>query len=227
MTKLGVFVGLFILVIVLWVYYLQFYKVSTDYKIFADDLINHQFLKTGDMILFKAYNNFNSIFHGSYYGHVGIVYILAGTPMLFEANGIERVSLREHHSKRGVYSTPLVDRIKKYKGRCFWKPLNRSLDEHAIQDFDNFVQYCLGNLEYDYAVVSGGFKRWLGLAKCGKSTDCGQIAFLSLIKLGLLPVEEYDTPRLHHLKYVCNLEALIDGYKYMPLVEVIDHPFAD
>jgi len=226
MTKLGVFVGLFILVIILWVYYLQFHKISTDYKIFVDDLQDHQFLKTGDMILFKAYNNFNSIFHGSYYGHVGIVYILNGTPMLFEANGIERVPLKDHHSKRGVFLTPLVDRIKKYKGRCFWKPLNRPLSEHTIQDFENFIQYCLGNLEYDYAVISGGFKRWLGLAKCGKGTDCGQIVFLSLIKLGLLPVEEYDTPRLHHLKYVCGLESLTDGYKYMPLVEVIDHPFA-
>ncbi len=135
MTKLGVLFGLLILVIILWVYYLQFYKISTDYKIFVDDLQYHSFLKTGDMILFKAYNNFNSIFHGSYYGHVGIVYMLNGTPMLFEANGIERVPLKDHHSKRGVFLTPLVDRIKKYKGRCFWKPLNRPLGEHSIYDF--------------------------------------------------------------------------------------------
>lgn len=227
MSNFTVAICFIIVTIILWVYYLQFYKICTDYKIFADDLQDHSFLKTGDLILFKAYNNFNSIFHGSYYGHIGVVYILNGIPMLFEANGIENVPLKEHHPKNGIFLTPLVDRIKKYKGRCFWKPLNKHLSPNVIYDFGNFIQYCLEHLEYDYSVISGGIKRWFGMTKCGKGTDCGQIVFLSIIKLGLLSIDEYNTPRLHHLRYVCNITNLLNGFKYFPLVEVIDHPFAD
>ncbi len=228
MTKTSIFVSISIILIVIWIYFLQYHKIQTEYKLFADVFINNPNLKTGDLILFKAYNNFNSIFHGSYFGHIGIVYIHAdGTPMLFEANGVERTPLMSHHSKRGVFLTPLVDRLKKYKGRCFWKPLNAQLNASIIHGFEEFMNYCLDNLDYDYSVVTGGIKRWFGVSKCGKGTDCGQIVFLSLIKLGLLPIEEYDVPRLHHLKYVCNVKNLQFDYKYLPLVEVIDHPFAD
>ncbi len=227
MNKTAIAIGLVIIFIVIWVYCLQFYKVATEFKLFADDLYGHPFLKTGDLILFKAYNNFNSIFHGSYYGHVGIVYMLDGKPMLFEANGIERVPLKPHHSKKGVFCTPLIDRIKKYKGRCFWKPLRHKVDVNLEKGFGEFINYCLDNLAYDYSVISGGIKKWAGLEKCGKGTDCGQIVFLSLLKLGLLPIEEYDVPRLHYLKHVCGLTELSDGNNYMNMVEIIDHPFAE
>jgi len=219
---------LIILLIIIWIYVMQFHRISTDYQIFADDLYSHPHLKTGDIILFKAYNNYYSIMHGSYFGHIGIVYVdpKTQTPMLFEANGIEHTPLKEHHSTRGVFLTPLIDRIKKYKGRCFWKPLKDKLSDVVIADFKNFIDYSLEHLEYDYAVISGGLKRMLGLSRCTKGTDCGQIVFLSLIKLGLLDLEEYDEPRLHHLKYVCNVKKL-NNNKYLDLVEVIDHPFAN
>jgi hypothetical protein len=208
---------------------MQYYKISTEHALFVDELINSKTLKTGDLILFKAYNNFNSIFHGSYFGHVGMVYIdpndSTKTPMLFEANGIERVPLKEHHSRRGVFLTPLVDRIKKYKGRCFWKSLALPLDKHAISDFSSFIDFCLTNFEYDYNVFSNAFKKMFGFKRCDLKTDCGQIMFLSLIKLGLIPVDEYDIPRLNHLTYVCNIEELTGNY-FNKLVEVIDHPFA-
>ena len=219
--------GILIVFVILWIYYLQYYKITTNEKIFTDDLISSGFLKTGDLILFKAYNNFNSIFHGSYFGHIGMVFINKdGIPMLFEANGIERVPLLDHHSRHGIFLTPLADRIKKYKGRCFWKPLNHSIDKEIIDGFCEFIDYCLDSFIYDYAVVSGGIDRGLGLKKCGKGTDCGQIIFLSLIKLGLIPIEEYDVCRFHHLKYVCNIAELMDDYKYLELIEIIEHPFA-
>lgn len=227
MSKLDIFTCITIIFIIVWIYYLQFHRISTEHTIFADDLEKHQFLKTGDLIVFKAYNNFNSIFHGSYFGHVGIVYIAPnGVPLLFEANGIERVPLRDHHPKNGVFLTPLIDRIKKYKGRCFWKPLNEYVAEDSVSNFIEFINYSLDNLHYNYSVITGAIKRWLGISKCDKGTDCGQIVFLSLIKLGLLPEQEYDIPRLHHLKFVCNVEELQHNYKYLPLIEIIDHPFA-
>ena len=218
-------ISVILTVIIIWIYCMQFHKISTEHRIFADDL-HSDFLKTGDMILFKAYNNFNSIFHGSYFGHVGIVYILNNIPMLFEANGLERVPLRDHHSKRGVFLTPLIDRIKKYKGRCFWKPLNKAVPLETIENFKHFIKYGLENFEYDYNLVTGCLKRALGISKCGKGTDCGQLVFLSLLKLGLLDMSEHETPRLHHLRYVCNVTKLQNEYRYLPLIEVIDHPFA-
>jgi hypothetical protein len=217
--------ALFTLFVILWVYYMQFYKIATEYTIFADDLKTG--LKTGDMILFKAYNNFNSIFHGSYFGHVGIVYIdKSGIPLIFEANGLESVPLREHHSKSGIFLTPLIDRIKKYKGRCFIKPLDKPISSEIIEEFEDFMEYGLKNFKYDYNLVSGCIKRALGITTCGKGTDCGQLVFLSLLKLKLLDMIELETPRLHHLRYVCNVTNLQNSYKYLPLVEVIDHPFA-
>jgi len=219
-------IGVIIVVLIIYIYYLQYHKITTEEKLFVDDFTKHDFLKTGDMILFKAYNNFNSLFHGNYFGHIGIVYIDKNNqPMLFEANGIERVPLLNHHSKNGVFLTPLADRIKKYKGRVFWKPLKIPLSKDILLDFDNFVDYCLNNFTYNYSVVSSGIYRGLGLQRCTKNTDCGQIVFLSLIKLGLLPIEEYDKPRFHHLKFVCNIEKLQNN-QYLDLVEVIDHPFA-
>lgn len=220
--------SLVIVIIVIWIYFMQYYKINTDEKIFVDELISNRLLKTGDLILFKAYNNFNSIVHGSYFGHIGMVYIDENNvPMMFEANGIERVPLQEHHSKRGVFLTPLADRIKKYKGRCFWKPLNKELSDDTIKSFKSFIDYSLEHLYYDYEVIKGGFSRGLGISKCNKGTDCGQIMFLSLIKLGLISMEEYDICRFHHLKFVCSVQELLDGYKYLDLIEVIDHPFAE
>lgn len=216
-----------LIVAILWIYLMQYHKISTEHSVFAQDLITSGQLKTGDLILFKAYNNFNSIFHGSYFGHIGMVYIHNGVPMIFEANGIERVPLLPKHSRKGVFLTELNDRIRKYKGRCFYKPLNKSVSDESIKSFENFMKYALDHLEYDYDVISGGLSRGLGLERCGKKTDCGQIMYLSLISLGLIPIEDYEVSRFHHLKYVCGLSELANGYKYNDLIEVVDHPFDD
>lgn len=221
--------GLLVVILVLWIYFMQFHRIATDFAIFNDDFIKHPSLKTGDLILFKAYNNFNSIFTGSYFGHVGLVYIdPTGIPMMFESNGIEQTPLKSHHSKTGLFLTPLADRIKKYKGRCFWKPLNKPVSQHNIDDFTVFMKHALNTFQYDYAVIISALVRGFGLRKYTTDTDCGQTAFLSLIKLGLLHVDEFDKNIFHNLKYVCKLTDLngSPGYKYLDLVEIIDHPFA-
>lgn len=224
----GIWIVLTILII--WIYTMQYSDISVP-KIFSDELFESNLLKTGDIILFKAYNNFNSIFHGSYFGHMGIVYIDPSdpkqVPYIFEANGVERLPLMPHHSKRGIYFTPLRDRMKKYKGRCFYKELSKPLSYATIVAFKEFIDYCLDKFEYDHAVIASGFKKYFGIKRCDSKTDCGQIVFLSLIKLGLLPIEEYDVPRLHHLKYVCGLKDLANDYYYRDLVEILEHPFAN
>ena len=148
------------------------------------------------------------------------------TPLLFEANGIERVPLKPHHSKSGVYLTPLEDRVKKYKGRCFWKPLNNELPPAVIVDFKKFVQYAIANMHYEYNVIQDAIKKGLGIERCANATNCGQLIFLSLIKLGLLPYEYYDFSMFSHLKWLTNLTNLQDGYEFLPLIEIVEHPFA-
>lgn len=208
-----------------YVYTLQYSPIGKP-KVFLDDVIDN--FKTGDIVLFKAYNNFNSLMHTSYYGHMGIIYVGDdNVPMLFEANGIDRMPLRDHHSKSGVFFSPVSDRIKKYKGMVCWKRLNDHIDPMIVDSFREFIDYCLANMKYDMSVVSAGLKKYLGIKKCDLGTNCGDIVFLSLIKLGLVPISEYDTPRMHHLKYVVNLDLLQNGYRYLDLVEVIDHPFAE
>lgn len=214
-----------IMLLVWYVYTLQYSPIGKP-KVFLDDVLDN--FKTGDIILFKAYNNFNSLMHTSYYGHIGIIYVGDdGIPMMFEANGIDRMPLKEHHAKTGMFFSPVADRIKKYKGQVCWKRLNIPVSDDTAASFREFIDYCLANMKYDMGVFSAGIKKYLGVKKCDLNTNCGDIVFLSLIKLGLLPTSEYDTPRLHHLKYVVSLEELASGYRYLDLIEIIDHPFAE
>lgn len=208
--------GFIIIIILAWVYYFQYYKVDLD-KHFLDDILPT--LNTGDLIVFKAYNNFNSIVLGAYYGHLGVVYVKEGIPYIFEANGVEHMPLKEHHSKSGIFLTKVKDRIQKYKGRVFLKRLSESVPCENIQPFDEFIKYCLDNFQYDTRLFRNAFKKALG-DSCNDQTNCGELAFLSLIKLGILPIEEYDHWRVHYLNYITSLEK-----NYEPMIEIIDHPF--
>jgi hypothetical protein len=230
MLNNNLFLTITIVLLIIYIYYIQFYRIVKP-KIFNDELIKSKLLKTGDMCCFKAYDNFNSPFIFSYFGHCGIVYIdpqdETQTPMLFEANGIEKVPLKPHHNTRGVFLTPLEDRVKKYKGRVFWKPLNKELPDDVINDFKHFTEYALDNMYYNYNVVSSGAKKGLGLEKCHLGTNCGEIIFLSLIKLQLLPLDAYEKNMFHHLRFVCNLQELSNGYRYLDMIEIIEHPFKE
>lgn len=223
--------ALFIVLFIVYVWYFQFYRLKVPITMFTDNIINNNLLKTGDMILFKAFNNYNSIFTANYFGHIGIIYIdpddKKQIPMLFEANGIEGTPLMDHHSKKGIYVTPVRERIKKYKGMCFWKPLNKEISGEKILEFKSFINYALDNMEYNHKIFSDALIKGLGLEKCTKKTNCAQLAFLSLIKLDLLPVDYYHEKSFHHLKWMSNIKELKNGYKYLDLIEIIEHPFAE
>jgi hypothetical protein len=204
---------------------MQYYSITCP-RIFLEEA--EDIFKTGDIIVFKASNNFNSIFHGSYFGHMGIVYIDPNdpthTPMLFEANGVERMPLMPRHPTCGIFLTPLSARISKYKGRCFLKQLEEPLREDIVRQFGPFIDYCLANFQYDKNIGTSALKKYLGFKRCDSKTDCGQIVFLSLIKLGLLSIEDYDKPIFHHLLHVAKLKEVTNNY-YRDLVEIVDHPF--
>lgn len=217
--------GILIISILLYIYYIQFYRIKCQEQIFIDDVIAENKLRTGDMLLFKAYDNFNSIITTCYYGHVGIVYIENGIPMLFEANATEGKHLMPHHNKRGIYLTPVETRVKKYKGRCFIKRLSQELTDEQIVNLKAFIDYSLENLAYEHSVVKSFFKKILRTELCDKNTNCGEITFLAMIVMGLLPIEQYDQYIAHHLKFVCYTDT---GYEpNEALIEIIDHPYHD
>jgi hypothetical protein len=210
--------------IIYWIYFMQFYRVDCP-QIFLDDYTPH--LKTGDMILFKAYNNFNSIFHGGYYGHVGLIWVDPDThtPYIFETNGIERMSLKSHHGNNGVFFTPVAARMQKYKGRCYVKVLNKPIScEHEL-DFKHFIDFALAHMYYDYNILQSSVRKGVGAEGFNLGVNCGTLTFLGLISLGLLPYEFLDVRILHHLNYVCELTKLDNLFEYYTQLEIVDHPF--
>jgi hypothetical protein len=216
---------LIIISIIIYIYFLQYYQITTEYKIFIEDAMEKKIFKTGDIILFKASNNFNSIKTATYFGHTGIVVCYGDEVMLFEANGIERTPLKERHNNKGMFLTPLHARISKYKGRCFLKSLNKPLDETTIELYKNFITWAIPNMQYEYNVIRSVFKKLLGVERCHNKTNCAEIVFLSLIRLGLIPASEFDNNIMNHLQYIIDIKKLENGYHYNDLVELIDHPF--
>jgi hypothetical protein len=203
----------------LLILYLIWFVYDRQYKILDTPEWHFHKLpfKTGDLVLFKANNNYNSLKHGCYFGHIGIVVMDGDRVLLFEANNGPVYPFEN----KGIYVSCLFSRISRYPGRVYLKALNKPLDPAVAQSFGEFVDYCMTNMYYDPRVIQNGFKKFFGIKKCGLATDCGQITFLSLIRLGLLDTKEYDVNRLHHLQYVCDIDRLLNGYQYEPIVRIL------
>jgi hypothetical protein len=209
----------FIIVLAIYIYILQFYHIEVP-KYFIDEI---QF-RTGDVILFKAQNNFNAPKIASYFTHIGVVYVRGDQVYLFEANGIEGMNLKKHHNKNGVFLSKLYGRASKYKGRCFLKPLiGPPIDDEVLIEFEKFMKYALSNMYYDTRVIRSSVGKWINGIECGhdNGTNCGELAYLSLVNLGI--IEKGLT--LHYLKYISELGKCEGEYKYGSLIELIDHPF--
>lgn len=221
-----IFTAIVIILIIIYIWRVQYYKIKCE-RVFIDDLINSNLLKTGDLIIFKAYNNFNSIITSSYFGHIGMVVIddKRGA-MLFEANGMEKTPMKNHRTTTGIFYTPLLDRVRRYKGRCFWRSLNKKIDERLIAPFMSFINYALCNMRYEYDVVKSWLAKIIGAERCLNNTNCAELIFLCWIKLNLLPLSDYEKINTHYLKYVCAQTKMLNNYKYSELIEVVDEHFA-
>ena len=55
-------------------------------------------------------------------------------------------------------------------------------------------------------------------------TNCGELVFISLIKLALIPESSSNERILHHLKYVANITQLQNNFYHKP-VEITISPF--
>lgn len=222
----NLWIAFVVIILVIYIWQIQYDYVVCD-KMFVNDFIEYSLPKTGDLILFKAYNNFNSIKLASYYTHIGIVYIDENnTPLLFEANGIEGMNLKSHHNINGIFLSPLKERISKYKGKCYWRRLNKNIDPQHVEAFRDFMRYALDTFAYDKKIAQAWLRKICG-ERCTHETNCAELVFLSWIKLGLLDIEHYDSNITHYLRHVTNKIMLDNGYKYSDVIEIIDMPFAE
>jgi hypothetical protein len=200
--------GLLVMLIICitWSWYMLANPPDLEHVIFNETLF-----KTGDLILFHAYDNINPVFIGSYWGHVGVVYIDPDDPncipYLFEALNINEIRCCPDYNINGIAFTNLKTRLEKYPGLVAHKPLNVSLQRGIAQGFKEFIQYAKTNMYYNDDIFFNGLKKTQG-EPFHDGTNCGEIAILSLIKLGLLSIQILDKKITHHLLYVTCLETL-------------------
>lgn len=191
--------------------------------------------KTGDLILFKAYDNWNGAKIGCYFGHIGVVYVDGSDESyIFEAAGTRDVDSRIGLNRSGILFNKFDIRVRTYKGAVFVKKLNvinqvisPSQGGLYTDRFLNFVDYALQNMYYEYDVVGTGLRKGLGIDGFSNGTNCGEIAFLSLVALGILPEEEYDRCRPHYLRDMCYIENCKTGWEYDEPVKLITDPFSN
>lgn len=213
---------IFLVIFILYVYVMQYRKIDCKMRRYHD---LQPEMRNGDIILFKAYNNLNVLAHGSYFSHIGMVYHVDGVPHLFEAANPEGMHIMPYHNKCGIFMSPLYERISKYKGDCFIRHLNKPLNDIHTHQLIRFIYHAITNMYYDKSVIKSGFSSLFG-KPCGKKTNCGQIMYLVLIAMGLLPMKYYRKNILHHLMFVANITDLSDGYEYEKPIKIVDHPFA-
>ena len=183
--------------------------------------------KTGDMILFHAYDNINPVFIGSYWGHVGIVYkdpdIPNSKPVIFEAARTSQMKNCPDYNKHGIIITDLKCRMEKYPGLIACKSLNVPVHPDIIRGFKDLINYAKNNMYYNEDVVYNAIQKKKG-DKFNNGTNCGEIVFMSLIKLALLPESVANEKIAHHLLYVAQLEKLQNNFYNKP-VEITICPF--
>ena len=109
-------------------------------------------VKTGDLILFKATDNINSSKIFCYYTHIGIVWLPpveeggSLSPQIFEATGTHDTDLYSYENSSGIFLTDLKTRLTRYKGKLYYKPLNKSVIGEYESAFHNFITYAKANI---------------------------------------------------------------------------------
>ena len=214
-----------IIIVMMWTYYMEHHHPIYE-EMWIDDIIAKA--KTGDLILFKSTDHYNSSIIISYFTHIGVVWRPSNQPpMLFEAAGTTGMTLYDNENKAGIFCTDLETRLSRYNGMLFYKELNKSIPESIDHSFSDFITYAKTNMYYNYNVITNGIKKGLSLERCNLGTNCGEIAFLSLIKLGILSSEQYNTRVFHHLHWISNLEAASNDYCYLSLKKIRISPFGN
>jgi hypothetical protein len=182
------------------------------------------------MILFHALDNINPIFIGSYYGHVGLVYVDPDdpdeVPYLFEAAATKNMNLRDNKKIKGIFLENLYDRCSRYKGYVFYKELQHKIETPVIHRFKNLVEYCMDKMYYEYNIITNVINHSIGGEALGNNTNCSELCFLSLLKLELLPMEYFKHNIINYMRWTANITNL-KGNKYLTPVYIKIDPFGN
>jgi hypothetical protein len=216
-----------VIVIVIVVFLLWSWFMLANPPKMVNKPFNQLQFKTGDIILFHAYNNINPVFIGSYWGHIGIVYNTPDNnskPLLFEAAKTSAMKNCPEYNKHGIMITDLKTRLEKYPGLVACKFLNKHVDSCISAGLEDFMKYAKNHMYYNEDVFHNGVQKKAG-QDFNESTNCGEIVLLSLVKLGLLPQKTLKANIAHHLLHTAHLTKLENDYYYLPPLELTFNPF--
>jgi hypothetical protein len=219
-----------LIILILWIIWMRLIHPKVETKN-LDELLKNNRFKTGDIILFHSLDNIYSVFIG-YYTHCGIIYIdpddPSRTPYLFEAIGPPDANanvLANEIPRNGICICKLEDRLRRYKGYVYYKQLSEPIPQLICEEFKKFIGFARNHMFYDYNFHSMVIHKFMMRNKCSINTNCGELVFLSLIRLRLLPDKTYNEKISHHLLWISRLKNLTGKYHYKDIIRILDSPF--
>jgi hypothetical protein len=178
---------------------------------------------TGDIILFHALDNVNSLFIGCYYTHVGVVCVIDGIEYLFEAANNSNIPYYPKGTEPGIYLSKLRNRLSTYKGYTMHKRLRTPVSQEATDRLISFTKYATQRMYYDKNVLICGASKLFFNYPLATGTNCGEIAYISLIVLGLLPIEYASLNNKHHLRWLADCTTLVNNEYNEPTYVFCDY----
>ncbi len=206
--------SIIVIVLILLVFYSS--SAPTCGSVWLDDYYDR--FKTGDLICFKATNNYNSLMMLNYFTHVGIVVLIGRVPYIFEAFEVSGYKWKDDRHKNGILFTPLYERVVRYKGFAYVKPLEFALESHVLNEFNSFINFALSEMKYNYSIVSNCFSKLFG-QDYATGTNCAELVALSFVKLGLLDMQDIKHI-FNHIKFVTNITE-VKNNRYLEPQELL------
>lgn len=205
-----------VVIFLIYVYYI--YISHPKLKILEYNALRHRF-KTGDIILFHGLDNINPIFIGCYYGHVGIIYVDpdSSKQYLFEAFSPNNMKFCPPSIKNGIGLVDLEHRLNSYRGYSFYKELAYPVSIDIQRGFKEFINYSIKNMQYREEVILNAIEKIFFNQCLYNGTNCGELVWLSLIKLGLINCSVLENNRILHLHTVCNINEVNNNFYYSPV----------
>ena len=191
-----------IIILFLWVYFFIFNHpkcpvVRLPYENFK--------FKIGDIILFHALDNCLPLVIGTYYTHVGIA---LSDKLMFEAVNPKSNKL----DNDGIVICDIEKRLSTYRGYIYVKPIEYcvKMTQHML----NLIHFSTENCYYNTNIFGNFLEKALFGEPIHRGLNCGELAFLSLVALGIVDKKKIGRV-VHHLNWVANLEK-----GYLPLVQI-------
>lgn len=187
-------------------------------------------MQTGDLIWMKATDNNYAPCFISRATHIGIVVRDPhdGQAYIYEAAQPSIKSLKPTQRSAGIFWTRAVDRIRRYKGYCYWQPISRAPSDERVHGLLRFIRDTAHLFTYNNKHIITILQKTLGFRGLNFQTNCGELVVLALIQLGILASERLNDKVKHSLWYVQDInEKCVAPYHYGPLYKIIDSPVGD